>query len=122
MVNRYKQIKWEMESLLFVRFAYASVVGIITKLSLDWSSFFVLVAVYSVFESIVFFILVRRNEVFNEEKEYEEKSLTRIQRMQIYFQSSRYAGSYAAIGFFLSFGLISFFGALAKWILEVFLG
>lgn len=122
MSHRYKQIKWEMESLLVVRFAYASVIGIITKLSLDWSSFFVLVAVYSVLESVVFFILIKRTEVFNAENEYEEKSLTGHQGMRIYFQSSRYASSYAAIGFCLSFSLISFFGALSKWILEIFLG
>ena len=122
MFNGHRQIKWEMESLLSVRLFYATIIGTITALFLNWNFFFILAAGYSVFESVVFFILVKRTELSNAELEYDSKILTPLQRMQISSHSNRYAFAYATIGLCLSFGMISFFGVLVKWIMALFLG
>lgn len=118
----HRQIKWEMESLLFARFLYAIIVATIATLLLSWNLFFILVAGYSIFESVGLFIIIRRIELIKAELDNDGEILTPVQRMEISSDSSHYACAYAMVGFFLSFGMISFFGALAKWILALFFG
>jgi hypothetical protein len=114
------EYKWELDSLLFVRFLYAILIGILTALFLYWTFFFVVVSLYCLVESIVVFTLVKRSKLIVAELEEEGRALTAIQHAEISAHSTRYSFVCAIVGFYLSFLMITCFGVFAKWITEVF--
>jgi hypothetical protein len=112
--------KWELDSLLFFRSLYAILIGILTTLFLHWNFLFIAVSLYCLIESIAVFTLIKRSKLIDAELEEEERTLTAIQRAEVASYSTRYAFGYAIVGFYLSFILITCFGALAKWMTEAF--
>lgn len=121
MINTTRQFKWDLESLLLVRLIYAIIVGIITTVFLTWNFFFIIVGGYCVLESIMVFIFIKRTELIKAKSESKERVLTSAELREISSHSNRYARAYAMVGFYLSFVMISIFGALAEVITGVFL-
>jgi hypothetical protein len=116
----FREYKWELDSLLFVRSLYAILIGILTTLLLHWNFFFIAVSLYCLVESIVVFTLVKRSKLIAAELEEERRTLTVAQQAEISSHSTRYATVFAMVGFYLSFTMITCFGALAKWMTGAF--
>jgi hypothetical protein len=116
----FKEYKWELDSLLFVRSLYAILIGILTTLFLHWNFFFIAVSLYCLVESIVVFTLVKSSKLIAAELEEEGRTLTGIRQMEISSHSTRYASVFAIVGFYLSFIMITCFGALTKWMTGAF--
>lgn len=116
----FREYKWELDGLLFVRSIYAILIGILTTLFFHWNFFFIAVGLYCLFKSIIVFTLIKRSKLTAAELEEEGGTLTSTQRAEISSQSNRYAFVYAFVGFYLSFTMITCVGALTKWMTEVF--